>query len=148
MTRRFILAGALAAMSYTASAVAPQTGEEALAGVLKDRTAGKPVECIALRRVRDSHIVDGTAILFNVGGVLYVNKPASGGQSLSKSKAMLIRLHSSELCRGQTIQLLDAGANMPSGFEQLGEFIPYRESRPERAMPNIENTQRRGPSGY
>jgi hypothetical protein len=119
-----------------------------LARTLEGRTPGKPIDCIALHRVRDSHVVDGTAIIFDAGDVLYVNRPATGGDLLSDSKALLIRMQTSELCRGQTIQLFDPGANMVSGFELLGEFVPYRKSRPEPMPSSYTRMGQPRSSGY
>lgn len=150
MLRTSVLVAALATIACSAASAAdrPRTGEEALARALEGRAPGKPVDCIWLRRVRDSRVIDGTAIIFNVGGVLYVNKPASGGELLSDSKALLIRMQTSELCRGQAIQLFDPGANILAGFETLGEFVPYRKSRTERESPSYTPMPPPRASGY
>jgi hypothetical protein len=151
MFRIHVLAAAIAA-NLIGSAVAaerPRSGEEQLALALRGRTAGRPVNCIQLKRVGDSSIVDKTAIIFAVGDVLYVNKPASGGDALSDSKVLLLRMSASQLCSGQAVHLFDPGAKITVGFELLGPFVPYRRIAPNRmSAPNLPSQTRRGPSGY
>lgn len=151
MFRTQILAAAVAANLISGAAVAerPRSGEEQLALALRGRTAGKPVDCIQLRRAGNSSIIDKTAIIFAVGDVLYVNKPASGGDELSDSKVMLLRMSASQLCSGQAVQLFDPGAKITMGSEVLGPFVPYRRVAQTRtSTPNLPPQTGRGPSGY
>ncbi len=51
------------------------TGEEQLAKMLEGRVAGEPVSCIPLHRTSKSRIIDRTAIVYDSGRTIYVNRP-------------------------------------------------------------------------
>jgi hypothetical protein len=120
-----LLAGSLALAAGAAQAK-PADHEAELARTLAGRVAGQPVDCIDMHRVRSSHIIPGTAIVYDSGGVLYVNRPRGGAESMDQWDIMVNRLYSSELCSIDTVQLIDQGSHMYSGTVFLGEFVPYR----------------------
>jgi hypothetical protein len=109
----------------------PEKGERKLAQALEGRVAGEPVGCIDLHRIRSSRIIDRTAIVYDAGGTLYVNRPRSGASSLRDWDVMVSKPFGSRLCRVDTIQMYSPGSNMLSGVVFLGDFVPYR--RAERA---------------
>jgi len=82
-----------------------------------------------MHRVISSHIVPGTAIVYDAGGVLYVNRPRAGAESMDDWDIMINRLWSSQLCSIDTVELVDQGSRMYSGSVFLGEFVPYRRVR-------------------
>ncbi len=51
------------------------TGEQQLAKLLEGREAGEPVSCIPLHRTSESRIIDKTAIVYDSGRTIYVNRP-------------------------------------------------------------------------
>ena len=120
-----LLAGSLALIAGSAQAK-PVDHEAELARIIDGRVAGQPVDCIDMHRVRSSHIVPGTAIVYDSGGVLYVNRPRGGAEQMDNWDIMVNRLYSSELCSIDTVQLIDQGSHMYSGTVFLGEFVPYR----------------------
>ena len=120
-----LLAGSLALLAAPVQA-APIDREAELARAVQGRVAGEPVSCIDLRRVRSSRIIPGTAIVYDAGGVIYVNRPRAGADSLSQWDIQVNRLYSSRLCSIDTVQLIDQGSRMYSGTVFLGEFVPYR----------------------
>ena len=83
-----LTAGLLGLAVAGAAPITP--GEARLAKALDGRTAGKPLDCIRLRKVSSS-IIDGTAIIFESSGTLFVNRPLAGAESLSESNALLIQ---------------------------------------------------------
>ena len=88
MLRGVVVIAALAAAS---SALANPAGEARLAQRLEGRTAGKPVDCIRLRDVRSSEVIDGVAIVYEMpGGRLLVNRPRSGASSLRQHEAEVL----------------------------------------------------------
>ena len=97
---------------------------------LRGRVPGRPVNCIPLRQIRSSRIIDRTAILYEVGSTIYVNRPRAGRESLDRSDTLVTDTHSSQLCSIDTVKLYDASARMQRGFVFLGEFVPYRKVRP------------------
>ncbi len=104
-------------------------GEAKLARALEGRVAGEPVDCINLRNVRSTQIIDDTAILYDTGRTLYVNRPNGGGQLLDQGDVLVTKTFSSQLCRIDVVRLYDSGSRMPSGFVSLGDFVPYKKVR-------------------
>lgn len=121
-----IAAAALAAVPATAAA----PPEERLARMLDGRVAGAPVDCINQRDIRSSQIIDKTAIVYQVGAKLYVNRPRSGASWLDRNDILVTRtVGTSQLCRIDPVNLVDRTALFPSGFVTLGEFVPYTRAR-------------------
>lgn len=103
--------------------------EARLAREIHGRVAGEPVDCLSLRRIRSSRIIDRTAIVYDVGGTIYVNRPRSGAESLDRWDTLVTDTHSSQLCNIDVVKLYDASIGMQTGFVFLGEFVPYRKPR-------------------
>jgi hypothetical protein len=123
---RLIIAAALAAAATTPALGAPRLSPEArLDKLIGDRVAGEPVSCINLRDVQSSQIIDGTAIVYRVGSKLYVNHPRSGARWLDNDDILATRTIGSQLCRIDTVKLIDRTARFPRGFVVLGDFVPY-----------------------
>ena len=116
-------AAALLAAGSASAAVAP---EARLDKLLEGRVAGQPVSCINQRDIRSAQIIDRTAIVYRVGGKLYVNRPRAGASTLDRDDILVTRsFGTSQLCRIDTVQLIDRVALFPTGFVSLGEFVPY-----------------------
>jgi hypothetical protein len=128
---KFIPALAAAALAAFAPAeAAPRIQPEAqLARALEGRVAGNPVDCINLRNVRSSRMIDKTAILFDAGGTIYVNRPTAGRESLDRDDALVTRTHSSQLCSIDTVTIIDTAAHFQRGIVFLGDFVPYKRVR-------------------
>ena len=107
----------------------PQDPEAALANALRDRVAGTPVQCIDLHRIRSSRIIDGTAILYDAGSVIYVNRPTNGAEELNQWDTMVTRTFTSQLCNVDTVTMVDRGSHSFTGVVFLGDFVPYRRVR-------------------
>ena len=122
-----IAAASLATTAISAAHAAPlqERGEARLARLTEGRVAGKPVDCINLRTVSSTEIVDGTAIVYRVGSRLYVNRPESGARSLRRDNVLLTRNFDSRLCSIDSVRLLDQGSRFYRGFVALGKFVPY-----------------------
>ena len=114
----------------SASALAkPRDGEAELARALEGRVAEAPVDCIDLHRVRNSRVIDGTAILYDAGSVIYVNRPRNGAEDLDRFDTMVTRLPSTRLCSVDVVQMVESGTHMMTGLVFLDEFVPYRRVR-------------------
>lgn len=127
--RRFV-ALTLSAIALAAAPLqaAPRlTGEAELARLIEGRVAGEPVDCVHLRRIRSSRIIDNTAIVYDAGSTIYVNRPRSGRESLDNWDTMVVKPFASRLCSIDVVQLYDAGAGFLSGIVFLGDFVPYRK---------------------
>lgn len=101
------------------------TGEQKLAKMLEGREAGQPVSCISTFANREARIIDKTAIVYDAGSVIYVNRPRYP-QSLDSNDIMVTELHGSQLCRLDTVRMHDRSSLWYSGFVGLEDFVPYR----------------------
>ena len=106
------------------------TGEQQLAKLLEGREAGEPVSCIPLHSTSDARIIDKTAIVYDRGRTIYVNRPHYP-DSLDDDDVMVTVLHTGQLCRLDTVKLHDRSSFFFTGFVGLEDFVPYR--RIERA---------------
>jgi len=119
---------ALGALPGSASAGhRAETGEQRLARLLEGRVAGEPRDCIDLQRIRGSRIIDDTAIVYDAGSTLWVNRPRGGAEILDRRDVMVTRPFGTRLCSIDTVDLIDSGARFPRGFVSLGAFVPYRK---------------------
>lgn len=108
------------------------TPEEELARTLKGRVAGEPVDCIYLPLVRSSRIIRDTAIVYDAGRTIYVNRPEGGAQALDQSDILVTRPFGSQLCSIDVVQLIDSSSRFYSGTVFLGKFVPYRKDGDRR----------------
>ena len=130
-----LLAGGLLASSAAAqTGTSLETRSEArLARALDGRIAGRPVDCLNLRDIRSSQIIDRTAILYETnGGTLYLNRPDAGQNSLSRGDVLVTDTHSHQLCSIDVVRLYDTSSQMQTGVVFLGDFVPYRKPRTGR----------------
>ena len=117
------LAGAAGAAAPSA---VPPPLSEAAAKALAGRTAGRPVECVHLRDVQQTQIIDETAIIYQLGNRRWlVNFPEGGCTSLRKDRALITRTPSDNLCRGDIAVVVDPFSRIESGSCGLGSFVPY-----------------------
>ncbi len=120
-----LLAG-LAMPAVASAQKGGKDGEAELAKAIAGRTAGKPVDCINLRDIRSSKIIDGTAIVYEMNnGVKYVNRPRTGAETLDWTDVLVTETTLSQLCRIDTVRLYDTGIRSVTGWVGLGEFVPY-----------------------
>jgi hypothetical protein len=128
--RRILTALALATLIAAPAAAGPKLNpEQRLAKVIDGRLAGDPVSCINLRRIQSSQIIDRTAIVYEAGNTLYVNRPRAGAESLDSWDVLVVRPFNSQLCSIDAVDLYDRGSRMQNGFVLLGDFVPYRKVR-------------------
>ena len=121
------LAAGLAVLAGSAQARPRLSGEEQLAKVLEGRVAGEPVNCISNPRISSARVIDKTAIVYDAGSTLYVQRPRIGAQSLDDNSILVTRLYGSQLCSVDTVQLVDRTSGFWRGFVGLDTFVPYRK---------------------
>lgn len=130
MSKLFPLLLCAVAISAAPASAGPRAdGETRLARALEGRVAGEPVDCVNLSAVRSSRIIDDTAIIFEAGDTLYVNRPRAGREALDSWDTLVTRTFSTRLCSIDTVQLFDSAAGFQTGTVFLGEFVPYRRAR-------------------
>lgn len=122
-----LLLAASAALLATSPVIAAEklTGEARLAKMLEGRVAGDPVSCIPLHASRDQTVIDKTAILYDAGSTIWVNR-TSDPASLDSDDIMLVKLHIGQLCRLDTVEMRDRSGFWFTGFVGLDDFVPYR----------------------
>lgn len=124
----FIALPALLA-SVPAQAMAAANPEAKLARILEGRVGGKPVDCIDLRQVRSTKIINDAAILYKMAdGTVYLNRPESGRTWLNDWDALLTRTQSSRLCSIDVVHMYDPVSDIQKGTVFLGDFVPYRRA--------------------
>lgn len=121
-----LLVGGLALLAGSAQAAKPVDSSAELDRLLAGRVAGPPEHCIDIHRVRSSQIIPHTAIVYDMGNVIYVNRPRNGADTMSRWDTMVEHLYTSQLCDIDTIQLIDQSSHTFTGIVFLGDFIPYR----------------------
>ncbi|WP_299308503.1 hypothetical protein [uncultured Croceicoccus sp.] len=104
--------------------------EAKLAEKLEGRVAGEPVRCIPNYRNQRTTIYDETAIVWEVGSRLYVNRPESGLEALDDNDIMVTDTVLNQLCSVDTIRMVDQTGFM-RGVVFLGEFVPYERVEDE-----------------
>jgi hypothetical protein len=124
-----LLAGAAAVLAVPASAGPRLSHEAQLQRALEGRVAGEPVDCVSLRTARNSRIINGTAIVFDAGSTIYVNRPRSGAESLNDWDTQVTHPLSDRLCSIDTVKMVDPVTGHLSGVVFLGDFVPYRRAR-------------------
>lgn len=124
-----LIAAGIAVAAIPAEAGPRRSPEEQLQHELRGRVAGEPVDCVNLRTIRNSRVIDRTALIFDAGGTIYVNRPRSGAESLRKWDTQVVRPFGSRLCSIDTIKMIDPTSGIFGGTVFLGEFVPYRRVR-------------------
>lgn len=127
-----LFAGTLLLATSAAQAAPREEPEAQLARAVEGRVAGKPVDCINLRNIRSSKIINDTAIVYDAGNVVYVNRPRAGRESLDQWDTLVTKTHSSQLCSIDVVHLYDTSSRMNTGTVFLGEFVPYKKVRSAR----------------
>ncbi|HUQ13743.1 MAG TPA: hypothetical protein VM055_05645 [Novosphingobium sp.] len=123
------VAASLLALPGAAGARDRADPEAKLARMLEGRVAGEPRDCIYLPRIRSSRIIDRTAIVYEDGATLWVNRPDSGASTLDDDDVQVTDVHGSQLCSIDVVRLHDRSTFFYSGFVGLGEFVPYRKDK-------------------
>lgn len=136
--RRFALALASVAMlagGATAVSAKPKlTPQERLDKMLDGREAGKPVSCISTYDSRDMTVLDKVGIVFRSGSTIYVNRPQNADQ-LDSDDILVTKTFGSQLCRLDIVHTVDRTGHFPTGFINLGDFVPYKKA-PKVAKAN------------
>lgn len=107
-----------------------ETGEQAVARAVEGRTAGEPVNCVRLSDIRSTRIIDRTAIVYDAGRTIYIQRPRTGAEGLRRDDILVTQTFGSDLCTIDSVRLLDPAGNFLRGFVTLDRFVPY--TRPPR----------------
>jgi hypothetical protein len=126
-----VAAGALLVASPGAETKPPPgnaKGEADLAKLLSGRTQGAPEHCIDASPASSSdnaRIIDGTAIVYDEGRTLYVNRPRGNLETLHENDTLVSEVWGSQHCSLDRVRTIEPGSGFPHSFLILGEFVPY-----------------------
>lgn len=102
--------------------------EAALADVLKGRVAGPPQDCVNLAQLTDNRAYGRDVIVFNgpTRNTVWVNRPPNGCLYLEPGRALLVKPTTDQLCRADSVTVIDPTSGTQFGGCGLGQFTPYR----------------------
>lgn len=121
---------ALAGLALVAAAPATEgDGAAKLARALAGQTPAGTRDCIAPREVRSTEVIPGTAIVYRAVDRTYINRPQAGAARLRWDDVLATRVDGDQLCRIDTVALLDPVTRMRRGFVVLAGFEVYRPAR-------------------
>ena len=104
------------------------SGQQELERMIEGRVAGEPVNCVRNFPQLRMRVIDGAALVFERGGVLYVNIPETPGQ-ISERDALRTRTFGTRLCRTDIVTTFERSNGIYTGNISLGEFVPYRREQ-------------------
>ncbi len=128
-----LAAGSLLLIGAAADAKPRLTPEQQLAKSLEGRVAGEPVNCIYLPRVNGTRVYDKTAIVYEAGNTIWVNRPVSGAATLDDNDIILTTPFGAQLCNVDIVRMIDRNAGFWRGSVGLGQFVPYTKVKAEKA---------------
>ncbi|MFY8195622.1 MAG: hypothetical protein ACOVKV_11115, partial [Novosphingobium sp.] len=84
-------------------------------------------------RVINTRIYDKTAIVYDAGNTLWVNRPDAGAATLSDNDIMVTTPFGSQLCSVDIVRMVDRNAGFWRGSIGLGQFVPYKKVKADKA---------------
>jgi hypothetical protein len=126
MRTAFLLLGA-AFLSAVAVAAPPSrnvAGEAALAKALAGYVPAGKTDCVRLTDLGNQTIIDRTAILYQDGSRIYVNRP-NGADQLGRDNILIMHPLNGQACSLDIIRLRDNGSHFESGSVSLNDFEIY-----------------------
>ena len=127
MRMSVLAAVSVLALTGAADARPRASGEAELAKLLQGRVAEQPTNCIRTLPSTAMTIIDGTAIVFGRGSVIYVNR-TQFPDSIDDTDALVIRKFGdpSHLCSTDVVTTVESRSHFYTGNVMLTEFVPYR----------------------
>ena len=100
--------------------------QDRLQSLLAGRSAGQPVSCLSSYRTTNQINISDNIILFRDGATIYRTDPPGGCPGLASGRyALLTRNPTSQLCRGDLVQLIDTQSGLIAGTCTFSDFVPY-----------------------
>ena len=114
-----------------ASAAAARPADP-LPGLIGNRVAGDPVDCIEVREIDRVRLIPGVGFFYSMrtGGTDYLNRVTAGRTFLHDGVLPVVERASPRLCSVETVRLLNENSRAPIASATLGPFIPYRRVTP------------------
>lgn len=119
---------AVACTTEAGPSAASEADAALLATMLEGRTAGQPMSCVRLVDIDSNRSAGESAILFDgPGDTIYVNRPPAGCPSVN-DRTLVSRTSTTQLCRGDIVNIVDVASGTQYGSCGLGDFVPYRRN--------------------
>ena len=130
--RKIMAALALSALALggvtAAEAKERKSGDEKLAELIDGRVAGDPKSCISTLRSDGLRVIDNTAIVYEAGDTVWVNRTAHP-EDLDRNDVLVInRFSGSQLCKLDQVTTIDQGSGFFTGVVFLQDFVPYTKA--------------------
>jgi hypothetical protein len=123
-----MIVAAMAAGGLAAKTTRAERGEQELRTAVKGLVPGKPERCITYSSISSTRVIPGVGLLYDLGGGRkYLNRPQGGTNFLDWDAIPVTTIFGGQLCRLDTVRLLNRATQMQSGFVMLSDFIPYRK---------------------
>ena len=123
-----LAAGCAAYAGGPASAEESAETQAKMEAALSGRVAGPPVNCVPSREIEGNTPLGSDLILFKArGNLVYLNQ-TRGACNLKPWAAYKRQTISSNMCRGEIIDVFDPRSGVPLGSCSLGDFTPYRRA--------------------
>lgn len=125
---------AAAVLVFAAAAAYPadkptrvQKSEARLAELLKGRTAGEPVSCIPEFQSSRVEVLEGVAMVYGLGKVVYVAKPEPP-DSMQWDDIIVVKRNAGMLCNTDIVRTVDRMSGFTTGVVFLSKFVPYTKA--------------------
>ena len=97
---------------------------------LTGKIPGPPQSCLSILSANDMKVVDENTILYFHGSTTYRNDPPGGCPGIGRpGNAMVTHPTSSQLCRGDIVQVVDTSSGIFAGSCVMGDFVPFTKPR-------------------
>jgi hypothetical protein len=127
-----MLKKAICGIALTASVVAASDAARAQRSVEDEPIVRTPEDCVILRRIDRTEVVDDTTILFYMrGGEIYRNSLERTCPDLERVNSFSYRTSTNRLCSVDTITVFDPISNVPGFTCGLGDFRPITAEEAE-----------------
>lgn len=125
-----LLLGALALAGLTAMGPAQDmSGDAELAKAIEGRTAGAPLNCVSASFIGTPQITDRDTLVYRSGRTLYVNQLDVACPGLREGNTIVMEIHGSQICRNDSIRVLEPGSTIPGPYCRLGNFTPFKKAK-------------------
>lgn len=136
MRRPVVVAACVAAAAF----VSPER-----AAAQRDSIDREPVDCISLRRIDSTNVVDDRTILFYMrgGDLAYVNELSRDCQRLEREGRFSYESRTGRLCTSDTVTVIESfGARLQDGATcPLGQFAPLTRDAADALAEGPEGSQ-------
>ena len=98
--------------------------------LLAGRSPGRTVSCVRQPDLLGSRSIGEEVILFEGrGGITWVNRPPAGCPRLNSGRSLVSITPTTQLCRGDIVNVVDPVGGFSYGSCGLGDFVPWRRER-------------------